>query len=92
MTILDNGGFHRRLDLEIPQNIILLFQPPYCPELNPIERLWQHLKRPLRWQNFNDLEELRQKLREMLNSLTTEVIASVTGWQFILEALSVAGI
>lgn len=89
---LDNGGLHRRLDLEIPQNIILLFQPPYCPELNPIERLWQHLKSQLRWRNFKDLEELRQKLREILNSLTTEVIASVTGWQFILEALSVAGI
>ncbi|PSP36194.1 MAG: hypothetical protein BRC57_02920 [Cyanobacteria bacterium QS_8_48_54] len=23
----------------------LLFQPPYCPEVNPIERVWQELKR-----------------------------------------------
>ncbi|MDJ0715585.1 MAG: transposase [Prochloraceae cyanobacterium] len=30
--------------LMIPSNIILLFQPPYCPELNPIERLWEYIK------------------------------------------------
>ena len=37
---VDNGRFHKGKDLIVPENIILLFQPPYCPELNPIERLW----------------------------------------------------
>ena len=37
---LDNGGFHNSLNLSIPENIILLFQPAYSPEVNPIERLW----------------------------------------------------
>ena len=32
---VDNGAFHKAQDLVIPDNIILLFQPPYCPELNP---------------------------------------------------------
>ncbi|MDJ0679789.1 MAG: IS630 family transposase, partial [Xenococcaceae cyanobacterium MO_167.B52] len=32
---LDNGRAHLGLDLSIPDNIILLFQPPYCPEVNP---------------------------------------------------------
>ena len=30
---VDNGAFHKALDLRIPENIILLFQPAYCPEL-----------------------------------------------------------
>jgi transposase len=30
-----------------PENILPLFQPPHSPELNPIERLWQFLKKPL---------------------------------------------
>ncbi|MGD1698880.1 transposase [Dapis sp. BLCC M229] len=38
---LDNGRRHLGNDLSIPDNIILLFKPPYCPELNPIERLWK---------------------------------------------------
>ena len=37
---LDNGRLHTGLTLEIPENVILLFQPPYSPQVNPIERLW----------------------------------------------------
>ena len=34
---LDNAAFHPAKKLEVPANIILLFQPPYSPELNPGE-------------------------------------------------------
>jgi hypothetical protein len=37
---VDNVGFHNSLNLSIPENVILLFQPAYSPEVNPIERLW----------------------------------------------------
>lgn len=40
---LDNAPAHRAKDLTVPENLVLLFQPPYCPELNPIERVGQHL-------------------------------------------------
>jgi hypothetical protein len=89
---VDNGAFHKAKDLVIPDNIILLFQPPYCPELNPIERLWQHLKKDLRWGLFKDLTQLQTKVDKLLVDLTAETIASVTGFSFILDALSVAGI
>jgi transposase len=72
-------------------NIILLFQPPYCPELNPIEHLWQYLKADLRWASFKTLEQLQVKLGELLAKLNPEIIASITGYPFILEALSVVG-
>lgn len=32
---IDNGRFHKGKNLIVPENVILLFQPPYCPELNP---------------------------------------------------------
>ena len=32
-------------NLKIPDNIILMFQPPHCPESNPIEQIWQYLKK-----------------------------------------------
>lgn len=85
---VDNGRFHKGKDLVVPKNIILLFQPPYCPELNPIERLWQHLKKDLKWSSFKTLEQLQTKLDQLLAGLTPEVIASVTGYPFILDALS----
>lgn len=89
---LDNGAFHKAKGLQVPQNMILLFQPAHCPELNPIEQVWQYLKRRLRWKLPANLEELRQLLKTQLEEMTPEVIASITGWQYILEALSVAGI
>ncbi|MDZ4870834.1 MAG: IS630 family transposase ISMae27 [Chroococcidiopsis cubana SAG 39.79] len=89
---LDNGSFHKAIDLIVPDNIILFFQPSHCPELNPIERLWQYIKSFLGWQLFDNLDELRDKVRHILNSFTPEIIVSLTGWNYILHALSVAGI
>jgi transposase len=87
---VDNGGFHNSLNLSIPENVILLFQPAYSPEVNPIERLWGYIKEQLKWLRFEQIEELRAAVQKELNKLTNEVIASLTGWQFILEAISVA--
>ncbi len=89
---LDNGGFHNSLNLNLPENIILLFQPAYSPEVNPIERLWEYLKEQLKWQTFDNLENLRDAVQKSLGKLSKEIVASLTGWQFILDALSVAGI
>jgi len=89
---LDNGGFHNSLNLNIPENVILLFQPAYSPEVNPIERLWGYVKEQLKWLRFDRREELRETVRKDLKKLTNEVIASLTGYPFILEGLSVAEI
>lgn len=89
---VDNGAFHKAKDLVVPDNIILLFQPPYCPELNPIERLWQHLKKDLRWALFNNLTQLQTKVDKLIADLTVETVTSITGFSFITDALSVAAI
>ena len=38
VLILDNGAFHHAKSLQLPNNIELLFLPPYSPELNPAEK------------------------------------------------------
>jgi putative transposase len=40
---VDNSGAHTCHQINLPDNIQLLFQPPYAPELNPIERLWKFI-------------------------------------------------
>lgn len=47
VLVLDGAGWHGALDLVVPDNITLLSLPPYAPELNPIENVWQYLR-----QNF----------------------------------------
>jgi len=85
---VDNGRFHTSKDLIVPENVILLFQPPYCPELNPLERLWEHLTAVLNWASFKTLAQLQTKVDQILAKLKPEVIASITGYSFILNALS----
>nr|WP_242026969.1 transposase [Leptolyngbya sp. FACHB-17] len=70
----------------------MLFQPPHCPELNPIEQVWQYLKRRFRWRLPKTLEELRLWMTQQLEALSPQTIASITGRASILEALSVAAI
>jgi len=89
---LDQAGCHRAKKLQIPSNIILMFQPAHAPETNPIERVWQHLKQGMQWKLPKTLDELRILLRARLERMTQEVIASIVGWSTILDALSVAGI
>jgi hypothetical protein len=45
IIVLDNGAFHKAKKLKIPENIKLLFLPPYSPELNPAEKIWGRFKR-----------------------------------------------
>ena len=55
---VDKVGFHNSLNLSIPENVILLFQPAYSPEVNPIEKLWGYIKEQLKWLRFEQIEEL----------------------------------
>lgn len=67
-----------------------MFQPPYCPESNPIEQIWQYLKKGLRWKLPTSLDELRRLIAERLKVMTRPVIEAITGRAYILEASSVA--
>lgn len=41
---LDGAGWHGARSLQVPDNISLLRQPSYAPELNPVENVWQYLR------------------------------------------------
>lgn len=44
VLIVDRAGWHRSKGLITPQNISLLYLPPYSPELNPVEQIWAYLR------------------------------------------------
>jgi transposase len=44
VLVLDGAGWHGAKGLVTPDNISLLTLPPYAPELNPIENVWQYLR------------------------------------------------
>ena len=56
-----------------------MFQSSNCPESNPIEQVGQYLKKVLRWQLPNNLDELRLLIRQRLEKMSSHVIASIVG-------------
>ena len=44
ILVLDGAGWHSSSELVVPPNISLLTLPPYSPELNPVENVWQFLR------------------------------------------------
>ena len=86
VLILDNGRFHKAKKLTIPGNVRLLFLPPYRPELNPVERFWEDLKDHLTFDLHQTLAELKERVSEKLESYTDEAVASLTGYQYLVDA------
>lgn len=88
VLILDNGRFHKANKLTIPENVRLIFLPPYSPELNPIERFWEDLKDHLAFDLHQTLSELKERVNQKLHSYTDEAVASLTGHQYLVDAAS----
>jgi len=40
--VLDGAGWHVSEDLSVPANLTLVHPPPYSPELDPVERVWEY--------------------------------------------------
>lgn len=70
---VDQAGWHQAKDLQVPENIRLISQPAYSPELNPVEHLWEHL-REKQFPNLacSSLEEVTDRLCAGLMQLETE--------------------
>jgi hypothetical protein len=44
LLVLDGAGWHSSPRLQVPDNIVLLPLPPYSPELNPMENVWEFMR------------------------------------------------
>lgn len=80
IILLDNGAFHHSKQLIIPNNIALLFIPPYSPELNPAECMWRYIKGKIANRIFESLNNLSDSLAEIINDLNNKIVKSITGW------------
>ena len=82
IMIADNGSFHHAKSLNIPNNITLLFLPPYSPELNPAEKMWRYIKDRASMIAYNNLKMLQDKISEIIKNLSSLNVKSICGNQF----------
>lgn len=78
ILIVDGAGWHKSKGLAIPLNIKILYLPPYSPELNPIEKLWQYIKdNILKNTVYENLKLLEEKLYPFINNINNLDIMSI---------------
>ena len=82
VLVLDGAGYHKSAELEVPDNITLIPLPPYSPELNPVENIWQYLRQnKLANTVFEDYDTIVDKCCEAWNFFANNesAVASITG-------------
>ena len=75
----DGAAWHKANHLEIPDNIQIVFIPPYTPEMNPIEQIWRELRsKGFRNEIFNSLNDVIDRLCRVISDLSCETINHIT--------------
>ena len=83
IVIIDNAGFHSTKNITIPDNIKLITIPPYTPELNPCEKVWQYLKERFKNKTFKKIETLKEWLHSTVKKeINNEKIITIVKSDF----------
>ena len=79
VLVCDGAAWHKAKALIIPENIRLVFIPPYTPEMNPIEQIWKEIrKRGFKNEVFQTLNKVVDRLCSTICSISPETIISIT--------------
>jgi hypothetical protein len=91
VMVLDGAGWHKSGALDLPANLRLLFLPPYSPELNPQEHVWDELREKF-FHNciFDSLQTLEDQLVIGLQTLEADLprVRKIVAWDWIINAIS----
>lgn len=73
MVVMDGAGWHFAKELIVPKNISIIKLPPYSPELNPMEQVFQQLRK-LKLSNscYDSYEDIDNACVEAWNEFTKE--------------------
>jgi transposase len=85
IVVLDNGAFHKSKKLIIPENIVLIFMPPYSPELNPAEKIWWQIKQEFVCKSFENINDLSKYLCKMVRKcINHNTVKSICSFKYLL--------
>jgi transposase len=93
LMFMDQAAWHKAKVLVIPANIKILNLPPYSPELNPAEHLWEDIRE--KWFPnlvFKSITAVEDTLVKGLVTLERDAdrVAGLTGFDWIISALKIA--
>lgn len=84
---MDGAGWHKCPDylMQNTKNIKIILLPPYSPELNPVERIWQYIKNhTIKNKVFGTIGELEDEICDFVkNKLTSQIIKTICGSEIV---------
>ena len=90
LLVLDCAPNHRCGALAVPRNISSLYLPPYSPELNPKENIWDEIREKI-FKNFalKSMDAVRAKLKQAILYLERNptLVRSITSFPYIVSSL-----
>ena len=91
VMVLDGAPSHKGKQLEVPENIALVFLPPYSPELNPAEQIWNVLRRDYFANRvFDSLEAAVMQAEKGLANMAAnrKSLKRLTNWSWISDIMN----
>ena len=90
IMFMDKASWHTAGKLKIPDNMKLLFLPPYSPQLNPVEHLWKEVREKY-FSNivFDNIDSVEDRLMEALIYMnqSPEIVKSFSAFNWIVTSL-----
>ena len=90
VMVVDGASSHRSKELNVPENVSLIRLPPYSPELNPAEQIWNVLRRDYFANRvFDSLNAATEQAKLGLAEMATNKLAirQLTNWPWISAIL-----
>jgi transposase len=91
IMVVDGASSHKGKELRIPSNITLVLLPPYSPELNPTERIWNVVRRDFFANRyFENLDQAIEQANFALSVIKSDhkALKSLTYWPWISAILN----
>ncbi len=89
LLVLDGALNHRSHDLVVPDNITLLFLPPYAPELNLKENIWDEIREKI-FKNYalKSIDAVSTKLDAAIGYIERmlNLVKSITPFPYIAKS------
>ena len=84
-VVIDNAPCHRPKILHSIPGLTLVYLPSYSPELNPVERYFEELRRATANEMFTTMKYLEQRLTDAINLWTRKDLKQLCGYEWILK-------
>jgi transposase len=91
IMVIDGASSHKSKDLKIPKNVSFIRLPPYSPELNPAEQIWNMLRRNYFANRvFDDLDAATKQAEFDLTKMAANksAICRLTNWPWTSAILN----